>query len=472
MVLGILMGILPGIGPNLGCALLLGLTYGLPPETALIAMGGMYTGAVYGGSITSILLGIPGTAASSATCIEGYAMTKKGEAAKALGAALNSSFIGGVVGVASLFLLSPVLTKVALIFGPPEYFMFGIASLTVIPVLSRKHIAKGFVMCILGLTLSTVGLDPVRAYPRFTFGWTYLNDGVDYIVVVIGVYAMSEALALTQEETSISRSGKVTGNVWEGVRATVSYPVTLIRSIVIGIVTGIMPGIGGATSNIIAYNEAVRTSKTPERFGTGEVEGVIAPEACNNASVGATLIPTLTLGIPGNSVAAIILGGLILHGLFPGPNLFRDHSTLTYTFFYGLLIAQFLMFAVGLLVCKWAVNVTRIPSRYLIPTIVVLCFVGAYGIRNSLLDIAVLLVFGVLGYLFKKNDYPIICLVLGMVLGAIIERGLLRSLVMSGGSYSIFVTRPLSLTILILTVVIIILTFSVRPAQKPNTTVQ
>ncbi len=456
--LGIIFGALPGIGPNLGCALLLSITFGLPADTALVALGGMYTGAVYGGSSTSILLGIPGSAANSATVLDGYPMSRKGKAFEALGAATCASFLGGVIGVVALFAVSPLLTKVALSFGPPEYFMLGVFSLTVIPVLSRKNIAKGLMMSLFGLMLGCVGLDSIRGFPRYTFGVQYLNDGINYVVVLIGLFAMSEVLNLSSEKTSISRTGKLLGSVWEGVRKTFLYPLTLIRSSLIGIVGGIMPGIGGATLNIIAYNEAMRASKAPEKFGTGTVEGVIAPESSNNASVGATMIPTLTLGIPGNSVAAIIMGGIILHGLVPGPGLFREYSTLTYTFLYGLLTAQFVMLVFGLILCKWAATVTKVSTKYLIPLIIILCFIGSYGLHNNVIDIVIMLIFGVLGYLLKKQDYPFICLILGMILGVIIEKGLLRSLVMSNGSVMIFFQRPISLGIFVLLLVVMIFT--------------
>ena len=364
--LGVAIGCLPGLSAAMGVALLLPVTFGMDPATGLIILGGIYCGAIFGGSISAILIHTPGTPASAATAIEGYQLTLKGQAAKALSVACIASFVGGLLSCISLYFLSPVLSEIALKFKSPEYFWLSIFGLTVIAGVSSKSLLKGLISGVLGLLISTIGMDPMEGVERFMFGQSTLYNGVDVTCALIGLFSMSQVLILA-EERIVKRNRSVKfkerlGISWADFKF---LSPTMIRSWIIGNIIGILPGAGASIACFMGYNEARRFSKHKEDFGNGAIEGVAGSEAANNAVTGGSLIPTLTLGIPGESVTAVLMGGLIIHGLQPGPELFTTHASMTYTFFAGFVLVQFAMLAIGMLGCRAFANIARISDAIL-----------------------------------------------------------------------------------------------------------
>lgn len=459
---GIVLGVLPGIGGILAIALFLGITFQFETTTALIMLGGLWSGAIYGGSISAILINTPGTSTSVATTFDGYPLARMGRGGMAVGTSLMSSLIGGIFGWILLVTAAPLIGNLAVKLGPAEYFLIALLALTVVSSVSLGKVREGLLMACVGLLLSFVGFDPITGHIRYNLGTMYLYDGIDYAAVVIGLFAISEALVLSTQKGSIATTGKIIGKVSEGFKIPFKYPVTLIRSSVIGGLVGACPGIGGDTANVLAYAEAVRTSKNPESFGKGNPEGVVAPEASNNATVASSLIPTLTLGIPGSAPAAVFMGALMMHGLFPGGDLFVRRVDITYTFFIGLLFAQLAFFLIGWFGAGFFAKITLVPNAYLVPVIIVLSLTGSFALRNNFGDVIVTLLFGFIGYILKKAQFPLVPLVLGLILGPMAERGLNTSLMLSGGSFAIFITRPACIVILFL----IILSLALPLFQK------
>ena len=448
--IGIFFGALPGVGAVLTVGLFIGVTFALPPATGLIFLGALYSGAVYGGSISAILVNTPGTAASTATTFDGYPMAEQGRARVALGASMMSSFIGGIFGCLALITLGPVLGMWAVYVGPAEYVGLAIFTLTTIASLSREDLLKGLVAGALGILLSTAGHDPITGIIRYDFGIEFLEDGVPLVPALIGLFAIPEAFLIAQTGGTVSKVGRLAGDIWEGISKTFVHLVTLIRSVLFGVGLGILPGVGGAIANMVAYSETVRRSKDPDSFGKGNIEGVIAPEAANNATVASSLIPTLTLGIPGSDVAAVFLGGLIIHGIFPGPDLFTSQASITYTFFAGLVFSQIIMFAMAVFAAPLYARITLLSGEKLVPLILVLSLAGAFSYRNNVLDMMMAVGFGVFAYLMRWAGFPRAALVLGLVLGKLVERNYNRAMIISEDSFSIFVTEPLSLAIVVL----------------------
>lgn len=441
--LGVAIGCLPGLSAAMGVALLLPVTFGMDPATGLIILGGIYCGAIFGGSISAILIHTPGTPASAATAIEGYQLTLKGQAAKALSVACIASFVGGLLSCISLYFLSPVLSEIALKFKSPEYFWLSIFGLTVIAGVSSKSLLKGLISGVLGLLISTIGMDPMEGVERFMFGQSTLYNGVDVTCALIGLFSMSQVLILA-EERIVKRNRSVKfkerlGISWADFKF---LSPTMIRSWIIGNIIGILPGAGASIACFMGYNEARRFSKHKEDFGNGAIEGVAGSEAANNAVTGGSLIPTLTLGIPGESVTAVLMGGLIIHGLQPGPELFTTHASMTYTFFAGFVLVQFAMLAIGMLGCRAFANIARISDAILIPSIFILCVVGSYAIHNSIVEVVIMLIFGVIGFLVRKFGLNVAAIVLGLILGPIGENSLRRSLLLSDGDWTILFSTP------------------------------
>lgn len=452
--LGITIGCLPGLSAAMGVALLLPVTFGMDPATGLIVLGGIYCGAIFGGSISAILIHTPGTPASAATAIEGYKLTLKGQAAKALTVACFASFCGGLLSCISLYFFSPLLAELTMQFKSPEYFWLSIFGLTIIAGVSSRSILKGLMSGILGLLISTIGMDPMEGVERYMFGVSTLYNGVNVTCALIGLFSMSQVLILAEKKiVERAKAAKIKDKLTLTKGEVKRIMPTITRSWIIGNILGILPGAGATIACFMGYNEARRFSKHKEEFGTGSIEGVAGSEAANNAVTGGSLIPTLTLGIPGESVTAVLMGGLIIHGLQPGPELFTTYADMTYTFFAGFVLVQFAMLAIGLWGCKIFANIARLSDAILIPSIVVLCVVGSYAINNNIVEVIIMCIFGVIGYLVRKFDLNAAAIVLGLILGPIGENGLRRSLMLSDGDPSILFATPLCWMLIALCVV-------------------
>ncbi len=451
--LGITIGCLPGLSAAMGVALLLPVTFGMDPATGLIVLGGIYCGAIFGGSISAILIHTPGTPASAATAIEGYELTKKGMAAKALSVACFASFCGGLLSCISLYFFSPFLAQLAMQFKSPEYFWLSIFGLTIIAGVSSKSLIKGFISGILGLLISTIGMDPMEGVERFMFGESTLYNGVNVTCALIGLFSMSQVMILAEKKIiERAKAAKFTGSLIISGKDIKRLMPTITRSWVIGNILGILPGAGATIACFMGYNEARRFSHHKEEFGKGSIEGVAGSEAANNAVTGGSLIPTLTLGIPGESVTAVLMGGLIIHGLQPGPELFTSYAGMTYTFFAGFVLVQFAMLLVGLLGCRLFAQVSRLSDSILIPSIFILCVVGSFAIHNNFTEVIIMFIFGIIGYLVRKLDLNAAAIVLGLILGPIGENGLRRSLYLSDGDPSILFSTPLCWLLIVLCV--------------------
>jgi len=448
--LGMFVGAMPGLSATMAIALLLPITFGLPPATGLSMLASLYMGAMYGGSISAILIRTPGTPAAAATILDGYPMAQKGQAGKALGVSLTASLIGGVISGIALLTIAPMLGYVALQFGPVELFSVAVLGMTIIASLSRGSTIMGLLSGAIGLLLAMVGMDPITGTPRFTFGNINLFSGIPFVVALIGLFSIPQAIRLieTDEEGTKGESSKITDRMMPTFKEFKSYIVTILRSSVIGVLVGIIPGTGGDTACWFGYNEARRFSKHKDKFGTGYPEGVAAAEAANNAVVGGALIPTISLGIPGSSVTAVLMGGLLVHGIMPGPTLMTDYADVTYTLIWAVIFSNISMFVVGLLFTKISVNVTRISNKVLAPFIIILCIIGAFAISNSLFDIFLMFFFGILGYFMDKIKMPTAPMVIGLILGGLLNNSLHQSLLISFGSWSIFLKSPISAVLL------------------------
>ncbi|MBM3597932.1 MAG: hypothetical protein FJX35_06945 [Alphaproteobacteria bacterium] len=449
VIWGIFGGALPGISPSIAMALLLPFTYGMQPVVAVVMLAAVYVGAEYGGSIPAILIRTPGTNAAAATTIDGYEMNRQGRAGLALGISLSCGLIGGLFGLLMLIVMTEPLARVALAFTPPAYFALGVLGLSVIASLSGGSLLKGLIAGVVGFMVATVGTDPVSGVPRFTFGEPDLLTGIRPILVMVGLFAVSEMLIQVTEPdwTKTEQSGmRLEFPDWKLWKRLV--PGQAIGC-AIGTFEGVTPGAGGTVAAFMTYNEAKRWSKHPEEFGKGSPEGVAAPECANNVVTGSALVPLLSLGIPGSNSAAVLLGGFLIHGLSPGPMLFERTPDVVYGLYGGLLVANALMFIVGLIIlppCLWLVNR---PKPYLIAFILALIFAGVFSIHQSMFDIGLVLGFGLLGYAMRHLDLPFLPMVLGVVLGHMVESNYRRSLVLSGGDHTIFLQDPVSLGLLI-----------------------
>jgi putative tricarboxylic transport membrane protein len=454
--IGIVIGVLPGFSAAMGLALAVPITFVMRPETGLLMLAGIYNGAIYGGSIAAILVNIPGTPAAIATSLDGYQMTKKGRANVALEAALSASVFGGVFSALALLFIAPLLARVSLAIGPPEVFWLAMFGMTVVVSLETGSVVKGLITGALGLLASTIGLDPVTARPRFVFGITGLLGGVDPVCAVIGLFSIPQAIRLAEKRSESIRAEIVSTGQEIKVRPFHLFPKywrTYIRSSILGTIIGIIPAAGADIAALIGYNEARRNSKEREQFGKGHPEGVIGPEAANNAVTGGSLVPALTLGIPGNSCAAVILGGLMIHGLTVGPQLFQHNPHAVYSFMLGMLITNIIMFVLGHYGArKIFVNVVKVPNNVLGPVVVVLSVIGSFAIRNSISDVIMMLVFGIIGYFMEKYGYPTAPVVLTLILGPLAEANLFRTISMGGGSILPLFTRPISIALMLITV--------------------
>lgn len=457
--MGIVFGALPGLTATMGLALLVPFTFTMSPASGLIMLAGIYVGAMYGDAIPAILINTPGTPAAIATTFDGFPLSQKGMAQHALVAAAVASAFGSMVANLILAFAAPPLAKASLAFGPPEYFWLGIFGLTIISSLSAESMVKGFLAGAVGLLLSAVGMAPIGGDVRLTFGFPELQAGIALIVALIGFFCLPEILisvigqrraAYTDKpiEPSLSVIGKVIKDLF-------LRPTLVFRSAIIGTVVGFAPGAGGNIASMVSYNEAMRWDKHPEEYGKGTIKGVAASEAANSAMAPGSLIPLLTLGIPGSPPAAVILGALMLHGMRPGADLFSVHASVTFAFIMGLLVAAFMVTLIGCFGSFFFSRIINIPSRYLAPAIIFMTVLGSYAIRNNVLDIWIMFVFGIVGYISSKLKFHPAPIVLGLILGPFIEEGLVQSMLAgraSGSVLAYMTLRPISLVLIALCV--------------------
>lgn len=456
---GIVIGAIPGLTVTMGVALFLPITFGMEPIAAMALLMGLYIGGTSGGLISAILLSIPGTPSSIATCFDGHPLAARGEAAKALGVGIVYSFIGGAISYVILIFLAPAIAKVALKFGPYEYFSIAVFSLTMLAGLSTGSVIKGLICGLLGIMFSFVGIAPITSFARFTFGSVELNAGFSLLPVLIGLFAVSQVLVTVEEkykeEDVVVTEAKIKGFgfTYDEVKGQES---NALISTLIGTAIGILPGLGGSICNIIAYTVAKHRSKYPEKFGTGIVDGIIASESSNNACTGGALVPLLTLGIPGDNTTALILAGFMIHGITPGPLLFRTQAPLVYGIFVALMIANLMMLVVEYAGIRVFTKILSVKQNILMTIVMVFCAVGAYGTNNRIFDIAVMVGAGILGYGLKKMRFPLAPIILGFILGPVLETNLRRGLMKSSGSFLPFLTSPISAFFLAVAVIVII----------------
>jgi putative tricarboxylic transport membrane protein len=458
-LLGTLIGVLPGIGPVATIAMLLPITYGLPPVAALIMLAGIYYGAQYGGSTTSILVNLPGEASSAVTCLDGYQMARKGRAGAALGIAAIASFVAGTVGVAALMLVAPPLAKFALRFSSPEYFALMSLGLALVVLLAGRSIVKALLAALVGMWIASVGTDLFSATSRFTFGRLELLSGIDFIVVAIGVFALGEVLANLEssDEAQLLKVPKGIRNLlptWQDIK---DCRFAFANGSIIGFLVGTLPGGGSTIASFLSYGLEKAVSRRREQFGTGVIEGVAAPEGANNSETGGALVPLLTLGIPGSGTTAILLAALVLWGFKPGPLFIPEHPDLFWGLVASMYIGNVMLLVLNLPLVPLFAQVLRAPAYVLFPIILGISIVGVYSTSGSLFDVGLLAGFGLLGYLMRKLDYPSAPLILGLVLGGAMERALRQSLMMSEGSLTILVARPISAVMLSLALLILLI---------------
>ena len=461
--MGIIVGAIPGLSVTMGVALFLPITFGMEPIAGLALLCALYIGGTSGGLISAILLKMPGTASSVATTFDGYPMAMKGEAGKAMGVGIVASFLGGLVSYIVLMLLAPQIARVALKFGPYEYFAIGLFSLTMIVSLASGSMVKGIISGMLGFILSFVGIAPITSFTRFTFGVTDLNAGFSILPMLIGLFAVAEILtALEQKFKKVDMTTsdlRITGFGFtrEDVKG---QAFNFWASTAIGTGIGILPGLGGSICNIIAYTVCKNHSKHPEKFGTGIVDGLIASEASNNACTGGAMIPLLTLGLPGDNTTALILAGFMIHGITPGPLLFRTQGPLVYGVFAALLVANVMMLIVEFVGIRGFIRILSVPKNILLPIVIVFCVVGAYANNNRVFDVIAMVAFGILGYGMKKFDLPTAPTILAFILCPIVETNLRRGLMKSQGSFLPFLRSPIALVFILLAVVAMV--YSIR----------
>ncbi|MCE5283870.1 MAG: tripartite tricarboxylate transporter permease [Deltaproteobacteria bacterium] len=456
-MIGTMVGVLPGLGPTAAMSLLLPVTFHVTPVSAVIMLSGIFYGAMYGGSITSILVNIPGEAASVVTTLDGYQMARQGRAGRALGISAFGSFIAGTLGLIGLTFLAPPLAKAALKFGPPEYFALMVLGLIVLTFLSSGSMVKALMMASFGLLVGSVGTDTVTGTARFTFGITSLMDGVGMIPVVMGLFGISEMLL--NIESKIDR--EIFRTRVKGLLPTLEdwrqSSWAIIRGTVIGFFLGILPGGGAVLSSFVSYAVEKRCSKYPEKFGTGVIEGVASPESANNSAAQSSFIPLMTLGIPANVVMAMLLGALIIHGVTPGPLLLSQHPEIFWGLIASMYLGNVLLVILNVPLIGMWVQVLKVPYPILMPLIILFCLIGSYTVANSVMDVFLMLLFGVVGYVMKKLKYDAPPFILAFVLGPILEYSLKQSLIFSKGSFMIFVTRPITATCLAAAMVLLLL---------------
>lgn len=451
---GIIIGAIPGMGATMAIALLLPVTYRMAALPSVLLLLAIYCGVSYGGSISSILIGAPGTPSAVATMFDGYPLMKKGNAGLALDMALYGSAFGGFVGNILLLFIAPLIARIAIAFGPTEYFALGCFGLTIIVGLNAKDMRKGLLMGIFGLLLSTIGADTMSAAKRFTFGILRLSSGLDSAAIMIGAYAVVELYKKMKNPnaSAAALAGLDKNRKRLSFREFVCHWKTLIRSAVIGSFIGAMPGLGGGTASLLAYNEARKASKHPETYGEGEIDGVCAAETANNAVCGAAMIPMLTLGIPGDMVTAVLMGALIIQGIIPGPSLFVEHAEWVYSTMLGMILVDIAMLLLGIAFIRVFAKIADVKDEVLVPIILVVCVTGLFSQSQNIYTSIILTISSIVGYILWRNGFPVTPLIIGFVLGPIIEKNYRRALMLSGGNPNVFLTHPVCAVLLALTI--------------------
>jgi putative tricarboxylic transport membrane protein len=461
MIIGLTFGAVPGLGGATALALLMPLTYGLEPFTALALSGGVMGAVPMGGSITAILLNTPGTAPNAATCLDGYPLAQQGKAGLAIGAAASANSIGGIIGTISVLAVLPVAKQLVLLFGPPEFFLLAIFALVTVASATRGKLLRGFITGGFGLMISFIGYSDVTGGERFTFGNDYLWDGIGLVPALIGLFAVAEMINLSSQGGSVSRSlqnVQIT-RMLSGVLETFRHWPTVLRGSLIGTFIGAIPGESGTVAAFLSYSLTVQASKNPESFGKGNIQGVIAPEAAINAKDGSALIPTIAFGIPSGAEMAVFLGILILHGMQPGPLMLTQNQTEIYGLVWALTASCILASSLGLLFVRPLSLITLIDAQILVPIVLSVALVGSYAINGAIENVVVTAIFGILGYLMIRFDYPRLTVVIAMVLGSTAERGFRQSMMMSDGNWSIFLERRVSQILILAILVMLVLPF-------------
>ncbi|MGE5619489.1 MAG: tripartite tricarboxylate transporter permease [Sphingomonadaceae bacterium] len=454
-LLGTLIGVLPGIGPVAGVAILIPLTFELEPIGAIIMLSAIFYGTQYGGTITSVLLNTPGEAASAITCIEGYEMAKKGRAGSALSIAAIGSFIGGTLSTIGLVLAAPPLTRLALQFGPPEFFGLMVLGISLLMGLAGKSMLKALMAGIFGMLLALIGMDPVHGLPRFTFGRMELMEGISFVPVIMGLFGLGEILSNAENALKPAFLRTMSSLVPSRQEARDSV-LPILRGTGIGFGLGLIPGMTGTASAFLSYVAERKSSKHPERFGSGIIEGVAGPETANNAHAIGALVPLFAVGIPASPTVAVLMGAFIMNGLIPGPYLFKEHPDVAWGVIASLYIGNVMLLVLNLPLIRMWVKILEIPYSILFALILTFMVIGAYSINNSIFDVVTMTIFGVVGYALRKLDFPLAPAVLTLILGPMMERSLRQSLDMSQGDFSIFYTRPLTIALLAIALLIVL----------------
>ena len=452
---GMLIGVLPGLGPSTGTAVLLPLTYGMEPISAIIMLSGIYYGAMYGGTITSVLINTPGEAASVITCMDGYPMAQQGRAGTALGIAGIGSFIGGTISIIGLAFIGPPIARLALKFGPPEYFALLVLGMTMVIGLMGKSLVRGMLAALIGLALAMVGTDPVTGTFRFSFGIPELQDGFDFVPIAMGLLGISEIMLSAESLIKSDKMPELKGLLPKKEEWIPSLK-AISRGTVLGFFMGLIPGTNSVIPTLMSYSLEKKLAKDPSRFGKGAIEGVAGPETANNSYCGGALIPLFTLGIPSSPTIAILLGAFIMHGLQPGPQLFQKNPEFVWGVIASMFIGNAILLVMNLPMAGLWARLTQVPPKLLFPIILAIAVLGAYSIKNSVFDIGVMLGFGLLGYLLKKLDIPLAPVVLTFILGGLMESSLSQALVMYQGNFLRFFTNPLTAPLLILAIIILV----------------
>lgn len=467
-VIGIIFGAIPGLTATMGVALLLPLTFGISPIAGLGLLIGVYYGGVSGGLVSATLLGIPGTPSSIVTTFDAYPLARKGQPVRALGIGITASLIGGIISFLFLVTLSSPIARFAVKMGPAEYFSLYLFAVTLIAVLSKGNMIKGVTAGIMGIAFSLIGYAPIDGTPRFAFDNMYLEVGISTLPFIIGLFAISQIhVEVRRGETKSKLNLKVSG-LGMSVKEILENGWNIIRSSLIGVGIGILPGMGSGASNLIAYAQAKQASKHPEEFGKGTPEGIWASESANNASIGGALIPMIALGIPGDSVTAILLGGLMIHGIQPGPLLFKNNPDLVYTVFVQLFLAIVAVFLMQIYGMRLFPRILKIPQKYLFTILIVMTVIGAYSINSRMFDVWIMLFFGFIGFVMMRNNYPIAPMILGFVLGPSIEINLRRALMSANGNAGVLLTHPVSALLLLAAVTVLTVTLYRELRQRKS----
>ena len=464
---GMFVGVLPGLGPTTGTAVLLPLTFGMEPISAIIMLSGIYYGAMYGGTITSVLINTPGEAASVITCLDGYPLAKQGRAGVALGVAGIGSFIGGTLSILGLALIGPQIAKFALNFGPPEFFALMVLGMTMVIGLMGKSLIRGLIAAVIGLNLALFGTDPMTGVVRFNFGQDELMSGFDVVPMAMGLFGISEILLSAESKMNMEKPPKVKGllprrDEWKPTLAAI------LRGTGLGFLVGLLPGTNSVIPAIMSYSLERKIAKDPSRFGKGALEGVAGPETANNAYCGGALVPLFTLGIPSSPVIAVLLGAFMMHGLAPGPLLFQEKPDFVWAVIASMFIGNGILLFMNLPMAGWWAKISMVPFKLLFPIILAVAVVGTYSVNNSMFDVLIMIVFGIVGYVLKKVDIPLAPLLLTFVLGSEMESSLLESLTIFRGDFWSFFTRPISGTLLVVAIIIFAVSFVGGLRNKRN----